>query len=73
MDRIREELVGCWVRADDLLPAPDLKVAPSSDLPQKDDGVDNDDDLPPSYDQAGVVDKYDGEEDLPPTYDEAVR
>jgi hypothetical protein len=45
----------------------------NSDLPQKDDGVDKEDDLPPSYDQAGVADEDDGEEDLPPTYDEAVR
>ena len=60
--------------ADDLLPALDLKLAPSSDLPQKDDEVDNDDDLPPTYDQACVADEDDdGGEDLPPTYDEAVR
>ena len=74
VDRIREELVGCVVKADDLLPAPDLKLAPSSDLPQKDHGVDKDDDLPPSYDQAGVADEDDdGGEDLPPTYDDAMR
>ena len=43
----------------------------SSDLPQKDDGVDKEDDLPPSYDQAGVADEDDGgEEDLPPAFDD---
>ena len=79
VDRIREELVGCEVIADyatayDLLPSPDLKLALSSDLPQKDHGVDKEDDLPPSYDQAGVTNEDDGgEEDLLPSYDKAVR
>ena len=46
----------------------------SSDLPQKDDEVDNDDDLPPRVDQAGLADEDDGGgEDLPPTYDETLR
>jgi hypothetical protein len=44
--RIREELVGCEVTTDDLLPAPDLKLAHSSDLPQNEHGLDKDDDLP---------------------------
>ena len=71
VNRIREELVGCEVIAHELLPAPDLKAAPSSDLPQKDDGVDKEDDLPPSYDQAGVANEDDdGGEDLPPAFDD---
>ena len=73
VDRIREELVGCEVTADDLLPSPDLKVAPSSDLPQNDHGLDKDDDLPPSYDEAVMANEDDRGEDLPPTYDEAFR
>ena len=66
-------MIADYATAYDLLPSPDLKLALSSDLPQKDHGVDKEDDLPPSYDQACAVDKYDGGEDLPPTYNEAVR